>query len=106
MTKDNTNYAGIDIGDKTSLIRVINSEGELLEETRIPTTRVALEREFKQKAPILKPRHRRDPRRMGTRLPQMNECRRFINALVVAFVCTSAIIISDRRISKFATLLP
>ena len=52
MNKDNTNYAGIDIGDKTSLIRVINSAGEFLEETRIPTTLAALEREFKQKAPM------------------------------------------------------
>jgi len=52
MNKDNTNYVGIDIGDKTSLIRVINNDGEFLRETRIPTTRVSLANEFKEKTPM------------------------------------------------------
>ena len=52
MNKDNTNYAGIDIGDKTSLIRVINSDGEFLKEIRIPTTRSALAQEFDKKIPM------------------------------------------------------
>ena len=52
MNKDNTKFVGIDIGDNTSLIRVINSEGEFLKEIRIPTTRNALVQEFNQKTPM------------------------------------------------------
>ena len=52
MNKDNTKYVGIDLGDKTSLIHVRNSAGEFIEETRIPTTVKAMEREFGQREPM------------------------------------------------------
>jgi transposase len=46
MNKHNTKYAGIDLGDKTSMIQILDQEGELVEETRLPTTERALERKF------------------------------------------------------------
>ncbi len=49
MNKDNTKYIGIDLGDKTSLVHVRNGAGEFVEETRLPTTAIALEREFGQR---------------------------------------------------------
>lgn len=49
MNKDNTKYIGIDLGDKTSLVHVRNGAGEFVEETRLPTTAMALEREFGQR---------------------------------------------------------
>jgi transposase len=52
MNKHNTKYVGIDLGDKTSLIHVRNEAGEFEEETRLPTTVTALEREFGQRAPM------------------------------------------------------
>jgi transposase len=52
MNKDNMKYAGIDIGDKTSLVQIIDSEGEFLKEVRIPTTRKALAREFDEISPM------------------------------------------------------
>jgi transposase len=52
MKKDNTKYVGIDLGDKTSLIHVRNEAGDFVEETRLPTTAVALEREFGQRTPM------------------------------------------------------
>lgn len=52
MNKHNTKYVGIDLGDKTSLVHVRNEAGEFVEETRLPTTAVALEREFGQRAPM------------------------------------------------------
>ena len=52
MNKDNIKYAGIDIGDKTSLVRIIDSEGEFLKELRIPTTRKAFGQEFGEIAPM------------------------------------------------------
>jgi transposase len=52
MNKDNIKYAGIDIGDKTSLVRIIDGEGDFLKELRIPTTRKALAQEFSEIAPM------------------------------------------------------
>lgn len=52
MNKDNTKYVGIDLGDKTSLIHVRDQAGEFVEETRLPTTIVALEREFGHRDPM------------------------------------------------------
>jgi hypothetical protein len=46
MNKDITKYVGIDIGDRTSMIHVLNQEGEFIEETRVPTTATALQRKF------------------------------------------------------------
>jgi hypothetical protein len=52
MNKDNTKYVGIDLGDKTSLIHMRDEAGEFVEETRLPTTAVALEREFGRCEPM------------------------------------------------------
>jgi len=52
MSKHNTKYVGIDLGDKTSLIHVLDEVGEFIEETRIPTTTAALKREFSQRVPL------------------------------------------------------
>jgi len=52
MNKNNTKYVGIDLGDKTMMIHVRDETGEFIEETRLPTTTVALEREFGQRAPM------------------------------------------------------
>jgi transposase len=50
MNKDITKFVGIDLGDKTSLVHIRNQDGEFVEETRLPTTAAALEREFGQQA--------------------------------------------------------
>lgn len=52
MNKDNIKYAGIDLGDKTMMVPVRDKAGEFVEETRLPSTAVALEREFGQRAPM------------------------------------------------------
>lgn len=46
MSKNNTTFIGLDLGDKYSQLTVLDSEGELIEETRLPTTRTGLERRF------------------------------------------------------------
>lgn len=46
MNKDITKYVGIDLGDRTSMVHVRNQAGEFVEETRLPTSAAALEREF------------------------------------------------------------
>ena len=46
MKKDNTKYVGIDLGDKTMLVSGRDGAGEFIEETRLPTTAAAWEREF------------------------------------------------------------
>jgi transposase len=47
MNKDITKFVGIDLGDRTSMAHVLNQAGEFEEETRLPTTAKALEREFR-----------------------------------------------------------
>jgi transposase len=46
MNKDITKYVGIDIGDRTSMIHVLDQEGKFVEETRIPITTAALQQKF------------------------------------------------------------
>jgi transposase len=52
MNKDITKYAGLDLGDKTSLVQIRDQEGEFVKEVRIPTTAVAFEQEFGGEAPM------------------------------------------------------
>ena len=52
MNKHNTKYVGIDLGDKASMIHVIDEDGEFVEEKRIPTTAAGLKREFGQREPL------------------------------------------------------
>ena len=46
MVKNSTAFVGIDLGDKRSNLYVLDPEGELIEETRIPTTESAFRRKF------------------------------------------------------------
>jgi len=52
MNKHNTKYVGIDLGDQTMLVHVRDETGEFVEETRLPTTALALAGEFGQQAPM------------------------------------------------------
>lgn len=52
MSDDNTICAGIDIGDRYSLIAVLDEDGDVNEQTRIRTTPGAFERYFQGKSPM------------------------------------------------------
>lgn len=45
-SKNNTAFIGLDLGDKYSQLTVLDGQGDLIEETRLPTTRTGLERKF------------------------------------------------------------
>ena len=49
MNKHITEFVGIDLGDKKSVVHVRNQDGEFVEETCLPTTQTALERAFRQR---------------------------------------------------------
>ena len=46
MFKDSTTYIGVDLGDKQSHVVILDSNGEMIEEARLPTTRSAFQRKF------------------------------------------------------------
>ena len=46
MSKDSMLFVGVDLGDKFSHVTVLDQEGELVEEVRLPTTRAAFQRKF------------------------------------------------------------
>ena len=46
MTKDSTTFVGLDLGDKHSHLVTLDQDGELMEETRLPMTRLAFQRKF------------------------------------------------------------
>ena len=46
MVKDSTAFVGLDLGDKRSNVFMLDQGGELIEETRIPTTEPAFRRKF------------------------------------------------------------
>jgi len=46
MNKINMFFVGLDLGDKFSYITIIDQEGELIEESRLPTTRASFQRKF------------------------------------------------------------
>ncbi len=46
MFKDSTAFVGLDLGEKRSDVCILDPEGELTEESRIPTTEPALRRKF------------------------------------------------------------
>ena len=52
MTKTATLIAGMDIGDRFSYLHVLDSEGEVLEETRVPTTPQGLRQGFESRPPL------------------------------------------------------
>jgi len=49
MTKTATLIAGMDIGDRFSYLHVLDAEGEMLEETRVPTTPRGLRQSFESR---------------------------------------------------------
>jgi transposase len=51
MSKHSTFFVGIDLGDKFSYLTIIDAEGDLIEETRLPTTKSALRRKFSSLPP-------------------------------------------------------
>ncbi|OGT29763.1 MAG: hypothetical protein A2W28_09530 [Gammaproteobacteria bacterium RBG_16_51_14] len=46
MIKDSTIFVGLDLGDKTSEICILDEEGEVVEESRVPTITTGLKRRF------------------------------------------------------------
>jgi len=46
MVKDSMTYIGLDLGDKNSHVVILDSDGGLIEESRLPTTRASFERKF------------------------------------------------------------
>jgi transposase len=46
MFKDSTGFVGLDLGDKNSHVVILDSAGEMMEESRLPTTRPSFERKF------------------------------------------------------------
>lgn len=52
MNEHNIKYVGIDLGDRTSMIHVLDEAGEFYEETRLPTTAVALKMKFGNQPPL------------------------------------------------------
>jgi len=39
-------FIGLDLGDKHSYLAILDQEGELIEETRLPTTKASFHRKF------------------------------------------------------------
>lgn len=46
MFNNSTFFVGLDLGDKFSYLTILNPEGELIEESRLPTTRVSFQHRF------------------------------------------------------------
>jgi len=46
MNKNSMNFVGLDLGDKYSYIAILDKEGELIEETRLPTTKKSFHQRF------------------------------------------------------------
>jgi hypothetical protein len=46
MLNNSTFFVGLDLGDKHSYVTIIDQEGELIEETRLPTTKASFQRKF------------------------------------------------------------
>jgi transposase len=46
MLKDSTPFIGLDLGDKHSHVVILDQEGELIEESRLPTAKAAFQRKF------------------------------------------------------------
>jgi transposase len=46
MNKNSMIYIGLDLGDKFSFITIVDQDGELIEESRLPTTKASFQRKF------------------------------------------------------------
>jgi len=51
MKKDSTVTIGLDLGDRWSQLAMLDETGEVLEESRVPTTRAGMKRKFERLAP-------------------------------------------------------
>ncbi len=51
MNKNSMFYIGLDLGDKFSYIAILDSEGEQIEETRLPTNKASFQRKFSMLPP-------------------------------------------------------
>lgn len=51
MKKDSTMTVGMDVGDRNSQVCILGEDGEILEESRVPTSRAGITRKFKAMAP-------------------------------------------------------
>ena len=46
MLNDSTTFLGLDLGDKYSHLAILDPHGDLIEETRIPTSKASFQRKF------------------------------------------------------------
>ncbi len=46
MLNNSTFFIGLDLGDKHSYVAILDPEGELIEESRLPTTKASFQRKF------------------------------------------------------------
>jgi len=46
MNKNSMFFVGLDLGDKYSYLSILDQEGEMIEETRLPTTKASFQRKF------------------------------------------------------------
>ena len=46
MNKNSMYFAGLDLGDKFSYVSILDQDGELIEESRLPTTKASFQRKF------------------------------------------------------------
>jgi transposase len=46
MFNNSTTFIGLDLGDKHSYLTILNQDAEVIEETRLPTTKAAFQRKF------------------------------------------------------------
>ena len=46
MNKNSMYFVGLDLGDKYSYLTILDKEGELIEESRLPTTKASFQRKF------------------------------------------------------------
>lgn len=51
MNNNNTSFIGLDLGDKYSYLIILDQDAEVIEETRLPTTKSAFKRKFSLLSP-------------------------------------------------------
>jgi transposase len=52
MLNDSTTFLGLDLGDKHSHLAILDQGGELIEETRMPTSKASFQRKFSGLPPV------------------------------------------------------
>ncbi len=51
MYNNSTFFIGVDLGDKHSYVAILDQGGELIEESRLPTTKTSFQRKFSSLQP-------------------------------------------------------